>query len=74
MWLGEAGRDARATAASLGELAATAALGGPDRGLRVVRDPARPAAWPVRRGTRLVPRMAWLVQPRAWPAPPGACG
>ncbi len=40
VWLGEAGRDARATAASLGELAATAALGGPDRGLRVVRDPA----------------------------------
>jgi 4'-phosphopantetheinyl transferase len=40
VWLREAGRDARASAARLGELAAAAALGGPDRGLRVIHDPA----------------------------------
>jgi 4'-phosphopantetheinyl transferase len=39
VWLREAGPDPRTAAAELGELAA-AELGGPDRGLEVVRDPA----------------------------------
>jgi hypothetical protein len=40
VWLREAARDARATAAELGAEAAAAALGRPDRGPRVAHDPA----------------------------------